>query len=275
MKKILPIALLSAFTAAAFLLARQQRIDETRESLLVALRVVQQHEKQLDRAASKVLPLTPEEERAIGVEFDSRLTAGAGGPDRPQDEGLLREIGRPLARTSLVTRFPDAYEFRVLHGRPGNNAFAVPGGFVYVLPGLLDRFRTAPAALAFVLGHEIGHVELGHCSDGIRTREWFRKAGLSYVGDAAGLLRVLAQLHFSEVQEIEADEFAVKLLKAARQDPAAALQAMDLLELPQDAGARRDPADAAWEGLSDYWRTHPRGWERRSRLQRLVGRRPR
>ncbi|MBI5882971.1 MAG: M48 family metalloprotease [Elusimicrobia bacterium] len=278
MRKILPIALLSAFAGVAALLALRQA-SPTRESLLPSMRVLQQHEKQLDRAASQVLILSPEEERRIGSEFDARLrnrepaVTPAEEAAFRADEGLVVEVGRPLARAPMVRRFPGNYSFRVLRGRGGNNAFAVPGGFVYVLPGLAAKFRAAPAALAFVLGHEIGHVELGHCGDGVRTREWFGKVGLAPVGDLAGILRVLAQLHFSEVQEIEADEFAVRLLRATRQDPAAALQALDLLELPQDGQTRRGAEDVAWEGLSDYWRTHPMGWERRNRIQRLIGRR--
>ncbi|MBI4677560.1 MAG: M48 family metalloprotease [Elusimicrobia bacterium] len=275
MKRILPLVLVSAFAGVALLLTRH-RDSPSRESLLPALRAVQQHEKQVERAAGRVLLLTPEEERRIGAEFDGRMsrTLAPGTPRgeaaRRADEGLVNEVGRSLARAAVVERFPGRYEFRVIHGRPGNNAFAAPGGYVYVLPDLVRRFRRAPAALAFVLGHEIGHVELSHCADGARAKEWLAKLGLAPVGDAAALLRTLAQFHFSEVQEMEADEFALLLLRATRQDPFAALQALDLLDLPPDQETKRDPGEIAWEGLSDYLRTHPRSWERRNRIRRRL-----
>jgi len=239
---------------------------------LPVLRVVQQHQKQADRALTKILPLTPDEERRVGEAIDARMRATPAG-------GLILELGRQLAASPNVRRFPRRYEFRVLPEAAMVNAFAIPGGFVYITGGLQRRFpATDPDALLFVIGHEIGHVELGHCEDGYRTREWFKKVGLEPIGTVAGALRGLAQLQFSEVQELEADAFAARLVDSVHRDPAAGLRALELLGLTDaaDRDTHRDPGRIAVEGLTDYFRTHPGSWERRNRLRREVARlRPR
>jgi len=214
------------------------------------------------------MPMTPDEERRVGEEIDAHMRAEPAG-------GLILELGRQLAASPLVQRFPRRYEFRVLPDAVMVNAFAIPGGFVYITGGLQRRFPpTDPDALLFVIGHEIGHVELGHCEDGYRTREWLRKVGLGSMGTVAGALRGLAQLQFSEVQELEADAFAARLVDSEHRDPASGLRALELLGLTDavDRNTKRDPARVAVEGLTDYFRTHPGSWERRNRLRQEVAR---
>lgn len=268
-RRILPIVLIFSLVAAAALLTANKR-SPSRESLLPVLRTVQEHEKQADRVMGQVLAVSPDEERRIGQEMAARISAGAAAPAR---QGLLRELGRELSRAGPVRRFPGRYEFRALD-RPGINAFAIAGGYVYVFDGLLRRFERDPDALLFVIAHEIGHVELGHCADAQRLGEWSRRFGLEPVGTAAGLMRLLAELHFSEIQELEADAFALRLIQAAGRDPAAALTAMDLLGLTDQADDRtkRDPGQVAVEGLADYFESHPGSWERRGRLKAEIER---
>ena len=274
-RRILPWILLSALAAAAALLAANKR-SPSRESFLPVLRFLQQHQKQADRALSGVLPLSPEEERRIGEEIDSHLRTATPAPASQAEENLVAEMGRTLASRPELTRFRGRYRFRVLHDARAVNAFAVPGGFIYLTGGIVRRCRPNPALLLFVIGHEMGHVELGHCADAQRTREWLRKAGLPGLGGAAGFLRMLSELEFSEVQELEADAFALRLIHGAGQDPSVALQAMDILGLSEDSDreTKRNPAKVAAEGVTDYFRTHPGSWERRSRLQGEIERLP-
>jgi Zn-dependent protease with chaperone function len=261
-KKILPIALVSLLAGAAALLTLRKG-SPTRESLLPVLRTAQQHAKQLDRAGGLILPMSPEEERRIGRDLDSRL-AGA-----PLPPGPIPAMARRLGSAPLVVRFRGRYEFRTLPGQASVNAFALPGGFVYLLGGLTRRFAPDPDALAFVIAHEIGHVELGHCADAFRGGNWLDKAGLGALKGPERVLRVLAQLEFSETQELEADSFAVRLLRSVGRDPAAGLRALDLLGLAEDAdrATKRGPGKVALEGAADYLRTHPGGWERRNNLR--------
>lgn len=258
------LSLVAALAASAAFL--QLAPAESRESALPLLRAAQRQEKGLDRAAGAALALSLEEERALGRNLDAAIPrASAGSPL----EGLVSELGAEAARSPLVERFRGRYEFRLAPGEE-LNAFALPGGYVRVGPALAERLRGDEAALLFVLGHEIGHVELGHCADGHRVAAWRRLAGPA--ADLAGLARALAALHFSETQELEADAFAVRLLASIRRDPAAALRAMDSLGLPEERSTHGGlaPGRAAVEALADYFKTHPGAWERRAALRAAI-----
>lgn len=110
-----------------------------------------------------------EQERQLGAQADPQIQAQFG---FYQDEGVSRyveQIGQEVLAESHVRR-PDAaqefketpFHFRVLDS-PVVNAFALPGGYVYVTRGLLAHLNNE-AQLAVVLGHEIGHVEARHAS---------------------------------------------------------------------------------------------------------------
>src|SRR6185369_7835860 len=107
------------------------------------------------------------------------------------------------------------------------NAFALPGGHVFVLTGLLKKSQS-PDEVAGVLAHELGHVVLRH-----HLRTAMRSLGVGaaasvVLGDTGGLAALLASgsgqpldLAFSRDQESEADEFAVELAATAGFDPLA------------------------------------------------------
>lgn len=273
-RKILPLALLSALAAAAFLLAANKR-SPSRESALPLLRTVKEHVQGADRTVGKLMPLDPEEERRIGAELAKRLRVGPAAPPeesvrRAQDASRIKEFGQSFASAPSVKRFRGRYEFSVLYDTRQINAFAIPGGFVFATEGLMRRFAPDGDAFGFVLAHEIGHVELGHCADNFRTSAWFRNLGLAPLGAVFELVRSVAALQFSEVQELEADQFALRLLHERRRNLQAALRAMDLVGVPADEDVRRDPGQIAVEGLGDFLRTHPGGWERRNRLREQI-----
>lgn len=262
-----PLALLAVFAAVAAGLQLSEA--RSRESLLPAMRVIQQQGKGLERAAAQALPLTPEQERAEGERLNARLSPRPFSPALEPLRGLVAELGVEASRGPLVRRFPSRYVFDVYDSR-SPNAFALPGGFVHVSSALVERLRGRDDQLLFVLGHEIGHVELGHCADGSRLQAYGRELGLGGLGELAGVMRTLAALSFSESQELEADAFAVRLLAEKGRDPRAGLGAFDALGLTE-ARERRDPLEAPGEALTDYFRTHPGAWERRARVRAEIG----
>lgn len=265
MKKAAPFALVGLALAAAVLVGRGGR---SRESLLPVSRAVAEHAKGLDRSAAVVFPLTEDEERAVGEGIDRGLRASRPAPGTPgaSHAALWKELGGEAASSPRVTRFRGRYEFRAVdHG--GINAFAVPGGFVYATAGLLEKLAKDPDALLFTLGHEIGHIELGHCADAYRLRAGAKDPVRAVLGGVASIPRLFAALHFSPTQELEADAFSVRLLRSLGRDPAAALRTFDALGLTAEGESRRGPGGVLAEGLSDYFRTHPGSRERRAALE--------
>ncbi|OGR92134.1 MAG: hypothetical protein A2V88_13770 [Elusimicrobia bacterium RBG_16_66_12] len=267
MKKALPVLLVSAALAISFLLSRGP--SRSRESLLPMSRAVAEQAKGIDRAAGVVFPLSPEEERRFGEDLDRRLAASEPAPGTPAATlaARWREFGGDAASAPLVARFRGRYAFRTTP-QGGLNAFALPGGFVYGTEPLLTRLGDDGDALLFVLGHEIGHVELGHCADAYRLRQGARDPVTAVLGGVASVARLFASIHFSSVQELEADAYAVRLMRARRRDPRAGLRVFDALGLRVDDRFKRGPREVAAEGLTDYFRTHPGSWERRAALER-------
>ncbi len=259
-----PAILLIAFLAAtAGLLAA--RAGRTRESLLPLLRAGQAHVKQVERAAALAIPVDAMEERNFGRQIAQICGRGA------RRDARLEEIGKRLEKSAGVKRYAGRYEYRVLPGRRVAG-FAVPGGYIFVTQGLLDALEFDRARVAFVLAHEIGHTELGHTADRVRYKAWLRKWHIpgSNLGQA---LRELAALSFSPGQELEADAFALDLMRRRdyRLEGAVEFFEKSRPRRPEAGGTHRRTAEVLAEGFVDYFRTHPGERERVEKLRGLIG----
>jgi len=268
MREGLPLILAAAAAVTAVVVARS---GPSRESVLPLSRTVADHEKGLDRASAVAFPLSPEEERKIGADMARAITVApaVAGSTAAVHEAQWREAAGEAARSPLVKRFAGQYEFRVVQ-EYSPNAFALPGGFVFATSSLLDKIGGDFDALMFVAGHEIGHIELGHTADAYRLRSGHDPVTAVF-GGVLSIPRLFAELHFSQTQELEADAYAAAVMRSRGHDPRAGLRVFDALGIPKDANTKRDPAEIAVEGLSDYFRTHPGGWERRAALERAIG----
>lgn len=184
---------------------------------------------------------------------------GEQSPDRAGYERARRLLDRLLA--AGPTR-PLAYRLTVIpDDQP--NAFAVPGGAIYVTRGLLEEVKS-DAGLAFVLGHELGHHERRHT---------LRQMGRSLLGSlVVGLLfgqarsgavdasSQLLALTYGRSQEIEADEFGLDRVKAALGSTAGTLEFFELMEM-------REWAILKWTAWAS---THPLSSERKAHLKALA-----
>ena len=164
-------------------------------------------------------------------------------------EALARIGGRLVGR--LAGR-QHRFAFRALLDAQ-LNAFALPGGFIFVTRPLFELCAARDDELAFVLAHEMAHVVRGHAMDRMVSSTLLNVASRTSLAarmmnktvlDAA--LKLL-QNAYSRDQEIEADQFAVRLLLSAGMDP---LAGSTILGRLSDLGGEQD-------GLSGYLSTHP------------------
>lgn len=164
--------------------------------------------------------ITPREEMAIGRQWLKDI----GRKERVGEENdprVVRIIERLLATGKL--RFP---QYRVSRlDSPAVNAMALPGGYILTTRGLMSQPDLSEEELAGILAHEIGHVELGHSRKAL-VRSGRKQALLlllSIVGRNPGMAGQLAgslvELGISRESEIEADDFAVALLRRAGYPP--------------------------------------------------------
>ena len=217
---------------------------------------------------------------------------------RVGDSGEMR-IGAELARsmashedaaaTAYVTGVAQAllphirrrgihYQFRVIES--GDiNAFALPGGQIFVTAGLLD-FAESEAELAAVLGHEISHVDLRHCIERYQYQVTLKKAGVP--DDLAWLAETahhLATMGFSQDQEREADAQGEKLTIESGYDPNAAGALFSRMAIrfgeaspPPAKTPAGEVTDAIGGALGSYFRTHPPSEERARAMRGMAAR---
>jgi predicted Zn-dependent protease len=164
------------------------------------------------------------QELAIGQEGYGATVAEYGEYDDPALAAYVDTVGLRLARAS---ERPDLdWHFTVLDD-PMVNAFAMPGGYIYVTRGILAHLNSE-AQLAGVLGHEIGHVTARHSAKQI-TQQQIAGLGLAvagaysatfqqYSGTAQQALGLL-MLKYSRDDETQADELGIRYATAAGYDP--------------------------------------------------------
>ena len=109
---------------------------------------------------SQMSLLSEAEELAIGQQQDLEIRREMGVYDDPKLQAYVTEIGQELARVSHRPNLP--WTFTIVDN-PAINAFALPGGYIYVTRGIL-AYLDDESELAGVLGHEIGHVTARHAA---------------------------------------------------------------------------------------------------------------
>lgn len=131
---------------------------------------------------------------------------------------------------------PYRFNFHVLRDPQTINAFALPGGQVFITLGLLSKLKSEDQ-LAAVLGHEIGHVVYRHSSEQMAKTEFYQGlagAATAAAGDmsASQIANYVAQvklMKFGRDDELESDEFGVRFMIKSGYDPNAMIEVMEIL----------------------------------------------
>ncbi len=224
-------------------------------------------EAELSRGAT----MTYAEEREKAEPYVAEITALFEGKidTQPLWAPYFQEIGRELAQAGLERTEVD-YRFYFVDD-PLENAFALPGGHIFVFRGLLDGPIRNEAELAFVLAHEMIHVDRGHSFAIMRVIEALPEPIRNELGGLAGFLMKRA---FSMSREEEADFEALKLIIAAGYSPYRAALFMERRAERVD-GPKRKGFDLLREA-QDLLDTHPNMWRRacqvRNQAIALLGR---
>lgn len=214
--------------------------------------------------------MTPSEEVAFGRQEHPKIVKAHGGvyDEQPSLNAYVTEVGRRLQRVSELPDLPFAF---TLLDSDTVNAFAVPGGYVYVTRGLV-ALASSEAELAGVIAHEIGHITARHTAQRV-TQGMFAKFGAAILGaatgsravsDIVGLGAEIYLLSYSRQQELEADSLGVRYLTRAAYDPEAMASFLRTLKANDELSARI-AGRAGHEPAASLFSTHPRTEERVAR----------
>ena len=207
------------------------------------------------------------EEIEMGRQADQEISAQLGLYQDPDIQTYVAGIGQRLAALSERPGLP--WSFKVVDD-PAVNAFALPGGFVYVTRGILG-YMTTEAELAAVIGHEIGHVTAQHSVNQL-SKQQFASGGLllgsvlvpeiAYVGDMAQAGLGLLFLRFGRDDERQADDLGLRYMTKA---------SYEAREMPEMFRVLESVTSIAGGGRLPSWlATHPDPGARRERSLELI-----
>jgi len=211
--------------------------------------------------------ISEQQELAIGEETDGQVRGQYGVYADDSMSGYVTASGKDIAVHTHLPNLP--YRFAVLDS-PVINAFAVPGGYVYLTRGIL-ALMNSEAEMAVVLGHELGHVNARHSVRKMSQMILFQ-AGLA-IGSAisdtfakisgiAGIGVSLLFLKFSRDDEREADALGVAYARSAGYDPSRMVDFFDALERMGDLSGKNS--------LPGFLSTHPLTKERVRNVRALL-----
>ena len=211
--------------------------------------------------------MTPEQEIALGYKSAPEMAAQMGGVSRnAQAVALVQRVGEGLARQSIAAKSPYRFSFHVLADPKTVNAFALPGGPVFITEGLL-RLLKSEAELAGVLGHEIGHVIARHSSERLAKQQLTQGLlGALVVGSGDYTTAQIGQMvggminmKYGREDELESDALGIRIMAEAGYDPRGMIRVMEVLA--KASGGSRQP---------EFFSTHPAPENRAERIKEAI-----
>jgi predicted Zn-dependent protease len=211
----------------------------------------------------KTLNLVSEsQEISLGRQSDKEIVNSLGVYQDSDLDRYVADLGKKLASVAERPELP--WTFRVIDD-PTVNAFALPGGFIYVTRGILS-YMTTEAELAGVVGHEIGHVTAMHAVQRISSQQLLQLGlgigmavapELQQFGQVIGAGLGILFLKFSREDENQADTLGLRYMTRADYDPRQMIEVMDMLDrVSSSEGSGRIPewwTGTATSGISTGW----------------------
>ena len=217
---------------------------------------------------TQYVSMSPQQEIALGLQSAPQMASQMGG-DTPMNDpraAFVSEVGQNVVQHSDAgspkSPYAGNFQFHLLNDEQTINAFALPGGQIFITLGLYEKLQNE-AQLAGVLGHETGHVINRHAAQHmaksqlggiVATAVGVGASGPDRNGNSHGysaaiiaqVVNNMAQLRFSRSDESEADAYGLRYMSQAGYDPQEMLGVMQILK--QASAGGRQP---------EFLQTHP------------------
>lgn len=213
--------------------------------------------------------LSPDQEIALGLHAVPTMAAQHGGiVESGAEANDVKRVGKLLVLNSAAKSSPYEFDFHLLADTQVVNAFALPGGQIFITRALLRKLETE-GQLAGVLGHEIGHVLERHGAEHMAKQQLTQglTAAVATASDnpnstaIAQAVGSMVNMKYGRDDELESDKWGVKLLAETGYDPRALIGVMKVLEVA--GGGRSQP---------EFMSSHPSPDNRIGRIEEAIAR---
>ena len=194
-----------------------------------------------------VAGMSPKDEVAMGLQSAPQMAQQMGGlAQDARARALVSQVGAKVVAQSVAAKSGYPFKFHTLADSRTVNAFALPGGQVFITMALLSKLETE-GQLAGVLGHEVGHVLARHSAEHIAkdqltqglTGAFAMGSGSMSAAQIGQVVGQMATMKYGRDDELEADSLGLRLMAEAGYDPRAMIRVMQILE--KASGGSRQP----------------------------------
>lgn len=273
MKRWILLGTILVLGLAAIIISERRKVDSGASASAI-LYLVGDTEHELTRMPVRFTRMSDEDEIRAGDELAKGYFHFLEQTEKPSEDfarirSYLDQVGAPLGQRAH-RKLP--YKFHYVPDKNFVNAFALPGGHVYVGAGLLGLMDSEDE-LAAVLGHEIEHIDHYHCAERLQTEQAMRKIPLA---DLVALPIELFQAGYSKEQELEADREGTRLSVEAGYSANGAIRLFENFQRLYDEvhakakNPQEEISQVAIDILEGYFRSHPLPSERIAQIQELI-----
>jgi predicted Zn-dependent protease len=265
-------AVLLVALGCLYLAQRQPRHDSVSPNAI--LDAAADFQRDLTRAPMHVTRLSDDEEIRIGDEMAKQYQASESSLT-PEERALAVYVSRVGGLVAGHAKRKLPYRFHLVSDANFINAFALPGGHVFVGKGLLDQLASEDE-LAFVIGHEIEHIDHYHAVERVQIEAQLKNLDLEELAALAQIPLSLLQEGYSKDEEFEADREGLRLAVAAGYSADGAVKLLERwTRLYREYVIHADtPIDelgqVAITGLVGYFRSHPLPSERLAQAREVI-----
>jgi predicted Zn-dependent protease len=219
------------------------------------------------------ISISKQQEIALGLQAAPQMTRQFGGlePD-PRRQEIVDAVGERLVQNSVAAEAEYPFSFELLDDDDTVNAFALPGGPIFVTNALYTRFETE-GQLAGVLAHEIGHVLARHGAQNIARQQLTQGLTGAVVlatydpddprtqrtAEVSMLIGQLINMKYGRDDELQSDDLGVRIMAEAGYDPRALIRVMEILA--EASGGGRQP---------EFFSTHPNPENRIAEIEAAI-----
>jgi beta-barrel assembly-enhancing protease len=269
MKRWLVLALLLGASGAVLYYAQRHRV-ETRVGPEAVLNSLADAQRDVSRVPARIVRLSDDEEISLGDAMAARYMRAVN--YTPLDQRISDYVGDVGETVAGHARRQLHYRFHYIPDPGLVNAFALPGGHVYIGKGLIQLIGTEDE-LASVLGHELEHVDNYHCNDRVSLEARLRHLPLS---ELVTLPVELFQAGYSKEQELEADRDGTSLAVMSGYSPVGAIRLFQTFAGLEQRYANKpqtpdqEISQTVLEGIAGYFRSHPLAAEREAQVRQMI-----